>query len=133
MKRILVALLLAMLSACANIVTPTGTERHWFPQRGIVLQVIHTCTSVGNLYQAGRGHVRSIVGPQPVEVPLGPGIYGDRDITVSFQSLDDNGRVVGTYIERFAIDQYSTTARTWLIGRGGWTGGHRTSQCVPNR
>ncbi|MDO8569339.1 MAG: hypothetical protein Q7R89_00930 [bacterium] len=124
MKKLFALLVLAMLvvSGCATIGAPMGRERVWFLQRGVLLQVTHTCTDHGRLYQAGVGLVANIHGAEPQEIPLGPAIWGDREIRATLQSLNAAGKVVKVYVESFSIDQYSTMAQTWLISDGGGGG-----------
>lgn len=111
--------------------TPTGTQVHFFLQRGVMLQVVHTCTDKGVLYQAG-GVAITILGATPRDVPLDPILFS-RAINVTFQSLDPSDKVIATFTQQFYIDPNSTTSETWVIskdssgGGGGWGG--RYSRC----
>ncbi len=97
-------------------------------QRGMTLQVTHTCTDLGRLYQTGVGLVADIRGAEPREFFLEPAVWGDREIQVTFQSLDQNDKVVGVYAEKFNTDRTSTT-KTWIISnrRFGGSGGTHSS------
>lgn len=132
MKRLFVvwAFIAGMMSACATIHTPTGVQRHLFFQRGIILMITHTCSDHGRLYQAGRGLVADVRGAEPANVPMVPVVFGDREIQMTFQSLDEAGRVRTVFVERFLIDDWSTTSQTWTISDSNWTGGGgRQSRC----
>lgn len=100
-----------------------GRERRFFfLQRGIILQVTHTCTEVAQVYQAGSGLVATVRGGTPREIPLEPSIWGDQYITVTIQSIYPSGHQK-TYIESFPIDYESTTSRAWLLSDQGYSGG----------
>ena len=125
--RVFLAVLMAFaMSGCA---VRTSSGRVFFFQRGIVLQLIHTCTDRAMVYQAGPGFVQEVVGATPVDIPLQPPVLGGRQIQVTVQSVDSAGKVTGTFVESFSIDQYSTTTQVWVIGESGWSGGGRQSRC----
>jgi hypothetical protein len=113
----------------ANCAVSTSRGRVLFLQRGVILQITHTCTDTAVVYQAGRGQIDVIDGATPSDVVLAPIVPGERTVSVTVQSVGAAGRVTGTYVDTFYIDQYSTTTQTWVIGGSGWTGGGRTSQC----
>ncbi len=130
MKKIIALMIVALaLSGC--VVPISQGRRPLFLQRGIVLQITHTCTDTAVVYQAGRGQIDVIDGATPIDVALGPIVPGERTISVVVQSVNAAGKVSGTYAETFYIDNYSTTTKTWIIGgSGGWAGGDgRTTQC----
>ena len=127
-----VLFLLGILTGCTQkYIGPSGQiERAFFLQRGIMLQVVHTCTGRARLYQAG-GVVIDLIGATPRNIPLGPAIFGDDEISVTLQSLDANGNVVRTHAASFYIDQRSTTAVAWIISdsASGWSGRGRVMSC----
>lgn len=131
MKRLLVATLVALVStACATVLMPNGQSgRVIFLQRGIVLQVVHTCTDKARLHQAG-GIVMDILGAEPRDIPMVPAVFGDDRISVTLQSLDATGKVVRTHSATFQIGR-STATQQWIIGddSGDWGGGGRHSRC----
>lgn len=122
-------LVAVVVSGCAQrYMTPEGPRTHFFLQRGVMLQVTHTCTDRGVLYQAG-GVVVTVLGATPRNIPLDPVLF-DRNINVTFQSLDQNGNVVGTFSQRFPINQRSTTTEIWTISDGNRSGGSgKYSRC----
>ena len=132
----LLALLVGALvvqGCAARLMTPQGPETVVFLQRGIILQVTHTCTDFARLYQAGKGLVGNVKGVEPHEIPLEPSIWGDREITLTLQSINSSGRVVGIYVETFRISNHSTTARAWLLSSSGrWFsgGGSHHTRCA---
>jgi hypothetical protein len=134
-KIFVLALVALATSACtASIRTPYGIQQYVFWQRGIILQVTHTCTDKGRLYQAGEGLIAEIVGAEPRDIPLMPAMLGDQQIQVTLQSIDESNKAVQIFVETFHIDYYSTTAQTWIItnsrsGYWGGGGGGRRSWC----
>lgn len=133
MKRLASLAIVAILATgcVARIGDPMGPRTVLFLQRGVILQVTHTCTDIARVYQAGVGLVAQIHGATPQEIPMGPALVGDRAISVTVQSVGVDGKVVGMYSDTFSIDVHSTTARSWIISsrvdRGGWG---RTSRCL---
>lgn len=126
MKRVFLVIFAVLASGC---VVRTSSGRIFFLQRGIVLQLVHTCTDQARVYQAGPGLVAEVVGATPVDIALEPPVLGGREIQVTVQSIDAAGKVTGTYVEPFYIDNYSTTTQTWVIGSTGWSGGGRQARC----
>ena len=127
MKRLLTGFLIAAAASGCAVRTSQGV--HFFLQRGVVLQLVHTCTDKARVYQAGPGFLQEIIGATPVDLALEPTVFGDRRISVTVQSIDTAGKVVGTYVEELYIDSNTTTAHTWIIGDTGWSGGGRQSRC----
>ena len=131
MRKLFLALItlvvVAFMGGCA---ARTSGGVHFFLQRGVILQITHTCTDRAQVHQAGPGLIREVLGATPVSVGLQPAMWGDRRIHVTVQSIDDAGRVVGSYTQVFAVDSRSTTAETWTISdnRSGGGGG-RYSRC----
>lgn len=116
--------LLSTLTGCAQVMMPGGQrQRVLFLQRGVIVQVVHTCTDHGRLYQAG-GVVVDILGAEPRDIPMTPAIFGDDQISVTFQSLDASGKVVRTHSASFYVDQQSTTTQSMVISDqySGWSG-----------
>ena len=90
--------------------------------RGVFLQITHTCTDAGRLYQSGYGLVKEVTGATPQGVQLDPVGY-DKDVRLTFQSLNRGGEIVATYNASFRADYYSNQAQTWTISSrsvGGW-------------
>ena len=131
MKRFLVVAMVAVaVAGCvARIGDPMGSRTIVFLQRGLIVQVTHTCTDLARVYQAGVGLVAEVRGAAPQEIPMGPALAGDRGIHVTIQSINPEGKVVGVYGEGFWIDHASTTAQAWAITMSGWSGGGRQSRC----
>ncbi len=130
MKKFFVCVLIALaVGGCANYQGPQGPRTVVFLQRGVILQVTHTCTGLAEVHQAGRGLVAVIRGARPQNVPMSPVIWGDREIQVTLISLNESGNVAGTHVERFYIDNASTTSQTWLLSNT-WGGSpSRQSRC----
>mgnify|MGYP003393370309 CR=1 FL=1 len=127
MKATILAVLVAIVASGCAVRTSSGT--HYFLQRGIVLQLIHTCTDLARVYQGGRGLVSEVAGATPVDIPLDPTIPGEQMISVTVQSINTLGRVSGTYLQTLYIDSRSTTTQSWIISDGYGGGGGRQSQC----
>lgn len=101
-----------------------------FLQRGVVVSITHTCTERFRVYQAGPGMLMDVEGSNPVQVPLVPALWGDQQIHVVVQSMNENGKIVGTYGQAFWLNQNTTVARSWIISNNAWGGGDRFSQCM---
>lgn len=125
MKKVLVLCLAMLASGC---VVRTSSGRIFFFQRGVMLQVVHTCTDLAVVYQAGRGQVAEVVGATPADVALHPVVPGERYVNATVQSVKD-GKVVGTYTHQFYIDFDSTTSVVWTISNTGGYGGGRHDRC----
>lgn len=125
--RLIGAGLIALLTTgCA---VPTSGGIHFFPQRGIVLALVHTCTDRAIVYNGGLP-VAEVIGAAPRRIGLDPAVFGDQRIEVMVQSISVDGKVFRTFTETFQIDYESTTTRTWVIGdQSGWYGTARHSRC----
>jgi hypothetical protein len=128
MKRLILVAILAIVAGGCAVRTSSGTV--FFLQRGIVLQLVHTCTDRARVYQAGPGLVAEVVGATPVDIALHPPVLGGREIQVTVQSIDATGKIVGTYVETLYIDYQHTTTQVWVIGNTGWSGGGRQARCM---
>lgn len=119
--------LIALLTTgCA---VPVSGGIHFFPQRGIVLALVHTCTDRAIVYNGGLP-VAEVIGAAPMRIGLDPAVFGDRYIEVVVQSMSPQGKVLATYSGSFGIDYESTTTRTWIIGDdSGWYGHAMYSRC----
>ncbi|PIP55454.1 MAG: hypothetical protein CO183_01660 [Candidatus Zambryskibacteria bacterium CG_4_9_14_3_um_filter_42_9] len=115
----------------------SSREREAVPlQRGIRVQVTHTCTEYARIYQAGVDNLElilEIMGVTPMTIAFEPAFESDRWITLTLQSMQD-GKVVGTYITTFSLEYGdSTIVRSWYIGNnfsgGGGGYGHWSSPC----
>lgn len=129
MKKVLLLALMALVSSgCAKRVT-MGTS--FFLQRGVVVQLTHTCTDKAMVYQAGRGLLGEIIGAAPKDIGLEPTIWGEQYVSATVQSINAVGKVLATFTERFSIDRRSTTTQTWEIVNRGVVGGGagRRSYC----
>lgn len=105
------------LSGCASATyTNPGGERTTtlFLQRGVVLTVSHHCTPHAVIYQAGKGLVAEVNGPEPVTIPLIPTIVGEREIDLLIQSTME-GVVVSEDERSFRVDRNTTTSETWRL------------------
>lgn len=136
MKNFLVFLLLALAGCTLSVGQPhrrpqyqildLGVGALVLAQRGIDLQVTHTCTDRGKLYQAGVGLIADIRGAEPREFFLEPAAGSKLEIHVTFQSLDQNDKIVGVYVEKFNTKR--TPVQTWVIGgRQSGSGGKHSS------
>ncbi len=108
---------LVVLGACASATyTNPGGERTTtlFLQRGVALMVSHHCTPSALVYQAGKGLVAEINGPEPVTIPLTPTIVGEREIGLLIQSTME-GIVVSEVERSFRVDRNTTTSETWRL------------------
>ena len=117
MKKFLLVALVALVAAgCAMGPGYNPGLGGWAfrTSRGVFLQITHTCTDYGRLYQSGYGLVKEVVGATPQGVQLDPVGY-DREVRVTFQSLNQKGEVVSTYGASFRTDGYSDQAQTWTI------------------
>ena len=132
MKRFFLVLLLVALAAAGCAVGPgynPGLGGWAFrTSLGVFLQITHTCTDYGRLYQSGYGLVKEVVGATPQGVQLDPVGY-DREIRLTFQSLNRKGEIIATYNASFRTDQYSNQAQTWTISSGS-VGGRKQSRCL---
>ncbi len=128
MRKLFLALLLAVVASGCAMRTSGGMV--FFPQRGIVLQMVHLCTDRAMVYQAGVGTVGEVIGATPKDFPLVPLplMGGSRQISVTVQSFDTAGLVVGSYTQEFYTGQ-NTSVMTWVIGGAGWGGGGRRTPC----
>jgi hypothetical protein len=122
------AILALMPSGCAYT-TSRGTVVRFLP-RGLPLQITHTCTNLADVHQAGKGLIGHIVGPVPQDFYLDP-VSMDSAVSVTVQSLDDKGRVVGTYHQSFDLHNRYRLVQAWFITREHVQGGGdaRTVQC----
>lgn len=120
--------LIALLTAgCA--VPVSGGRIHFFPQRGIVLALVHTCTDRAIVYNGGLP-VAEVIGATPTRIGLDPAVYGDSRIEVVVQSMSADGKVFATHTASFDIDYQSTTTRTWIIGNSNtWSGSAYHTSC----
>jgi len=113
--RLIFALALAA-TAATGCATSRGdymrSRRIWFWERTITVQIVHGCTPVALVYQAGKGQVAEIRGGAPQDIPLAPARWEDDDIVLTLQSIGENGTIVG-----------NNTATFWLGGYGYGRGG----------
>ncbi|PIP55455.1 MAG: hypothetical protein CO183_01655 [Candidatus Zambryskibacteria bacterium CG_4_9_14_3_um_filter_42_9] len=122
-KLFLIIVVAGLLSGCLTRVESSG-RTIIFLQRGVVVSITHTCTEHFAVYQAGPGLIMKAQGSNPVQVPLVPALWGDQQIHVIVQSLNENGQIMGTYGQTFQVNQNSTIARSWIISnQRGWSGG----------
>lgn len=126
---VMVVLVAVVASGCAGPGYNPGLGGWAFrSSRGVFLQITHTCTDYGRLYQSGYGLVKEVVGATPQGVQLDPVGY-DRLVAVTFQSLNKEGKVIGTYPASFWINQ-DAGADQWIISDRTTGGGGRHSQCL---
>ena len=131
MKKFLLVALVALVAAgCAMGPGYNPGLGGWAfrTSRGVFLQITHTCTDYGRLYQSGYGLVKEVVGATPQGVQLDPVGY-DYQVEVTFQSLNKEGQVVGTYAATFWVSQYTGTAQ-WIISNRSTGGGGIQSHCL---
>lgn len=131
MKRFLLVVLVALVAGgCATGPGYNPGLGGWAfrASRGVFLQITHTCTDYGRLYQSGYGLVKEVVGATPQGVQLDPVGY-DHQVEVTFQSLNKDGQVVGTYPATLWVSQYTGTAQ-WIISNRSMGGGGTQSRCL---
>jgi hypothetical protein len=129
MKKWFVLALLALTTSGCAVRTSSGTTVRFFA-RGLPLQITHTCTERAEVRQAGKGLIGEIVGPVPQDFYLDP-VSFDSAVSVTVQSLDDKGRVVGTYHQSFDLQNRYRLVQAWFITRENVQGGGeaRVIQC----
>ena len=95
---------------------------------GVFLQITHTCTDTGRLYQSGYGMVMEVVGATPHGVQLIP-VGFDGEAIFTFRSRNWKEEIVATYSASFRTDRYSGQAQTWTISSRSIGVGER-SRCL---
>lgn len=138
MKKLFLLTILVVFAVLVptSYVSSESSREIIYLQRGIIVQITHTCTGRALLYQVGVNFSppAEIKGVTPMNFELEPTLEADRWITLTLQSLNENDRVVGVYTLTFSLQQWNTTiVRSWSVGnsygRGGGGNGQQFTRC----